>query len=194
MTPQEFKEMFWAHFPPAVRELRDLNEKAADSNSHVLPMDVQAKAVELALAGSRIDPLIMASGLNVDPFSVMVTRQAQGYTWIPAMLEEPNYDLAPGTPGGIGGGGVSARPYDPDRPTKRYIPVSLAASDWPPFDEPIAAKPSPIVEARPDWNAVWGNVAGILLGDTSPAGTVYGAWMKMITPSAFGASAYWQKQ
>lgn len=193
MNEQLFTELFWNHFPPEVRALRPL---IADVGHEVRPLeDLKAAAWELALKGFTIDPLIMQMG--IDPYPVIATRASLGYTWFPALGEERNYDLAPGTPGGLGANGVSARPYDPKNPTRRHIPCSLEASAWPPFDPPAEVQSIPTVAAAPDFTAVWcDGIRGLRPGDRSPIGTEYngleGRWRKESVPYGAFVSVFWK--
>lgn len=193
MTAQEFNDLYWNHFPKEVRMLRPLVERL--NNEQVSLDEVQEAAFKLAVAGYAVDPDVMRYGTT--PYLETRRRADQGYAWVPAFMEEKNYDLGPGIPGGIGANGVSMRPYNPKTPTKRFIPVSLDPSDWPAFDPPVVEPPAEAIPAKPDFFAVWTPTKrGALKGDTSPDGTPYegaeGKWVKVVKQTPFGPQIWWE--
>ena len=139
------------------------------------------------------------TGYNVDPFSVTVMRLMGGYEWVPALLEERNYDLVPGSPGGLGANGVIARSYDPKNPTRRYIPVSLDSEKWPPFLPSVSNEDPPLlIEPKPDFSRDFtdGRFA-VRVGDRSPIGTEWtgpeGKFRKVSVPTIAGVSVFWKE-
>ena len=191
MTPEQFKEIFWAHFPPEVRALRPMIEDA--SHDPAKQGVVAAEAVRLAIAGFTLDPHIMI-GPNIDPFTTISLRIADGYVWYPALFEEKNYDIAPNQTYGAPGW----RPYNPKTPTKRFIPCSLNAEDWPAFDPPVTNEVLPGVPAKPDFSLAQGSGRyGCLIGDRSPAGMIYegaeGKFIKRAVPTIAAVSVFWEE-
>ena len=187
---KQFEDAYWSSFPPAVRALRPM---LADLTNDKISLEaVQEKAFELAVAGYTVDPLVMRYGM--DPYFVTVSRKDQGYAWVPAFMEEKNYDAGPGVTHPAPGW----RPYDPANPTPRHIKVSLDLADWPPFDKPVAQEPTLPVIAQPNFLAVLTpSKRGALPGENSPDGTVFdgpqGKWIKKVLTGPFGNWVWWEE-
>lgn len=98
-------DRYWQMQPPEVQKLRDIQD----------PQDREAAAYSLAQQGYSIDWVIMVAGY--DPQLVMTTRQNEGYTWTPSLLQQ-NIPVCPGLsmPG--------APSYDPFHPPAGSIKVT----------------------------------------------------------------------
>jgi len=106
MTPTE---AYWAEQPPAVQALQNM------------PLDQRpAAAAALAAQGYTIDFPIMVQGQ--DPLVTMLTRETDGYTWVPSAMQA-DVQVAPG----ISCPGFSS--YDPAKPPAGSIEVSTAFAD-----------------------------------------------------------------
>lgn len=194
MTREQFNEMYWAAQPPEVRALRDMpvgTEKQIQAR--------QDAADKLAQQGFVIDNDI--HGYDRDPFMQMIEKRDHGYTWYPARLQTPNYDLPPGVvglPGNVISGGTMwpNRPYDPNKPMPGSIKVSLDPADYPPFDK-APAPPPPIPQGVP--GVITGRrTRGIIPGDNSPDGTKWTdvatgrVWVKRFYANPFGGGVQWE--
>lgn len=182
MTPDQFNDLYWAAQPPEVRALRDMPRTS--------PEDADArytKAVELATKGFVIDTQIHAEGL--EPWATMWLRLRYGYTWVPSILQVPNFDLAPGISGMPGDG------YDPHNPMPGSIAVSLEADDYPAYEQA-----PPVVVATPPAKpgpALTATIRSAVAGENSPSGTVWvdenGAkWVKVAVRVPFGWHVWWE--
>jgi len=120
-TQQTFDQAYWAHQPPAVAALQNMQGDVRTST-----------AMSLATQGNTIDVPIMVWAW--DPYLVMLMRQQYGYTWVPSALMPP-VTMAPGitVPGQAS--------YDPANPPAGAIRVSLNLADYPPYTAPVAAAP-----------------------------------------------------
>jgi hypothetical protein len=106
MTPTE---AYWAEQPPAVQALQNM------------PLDQRpSAAAALAAQGYTIDVPIMVEGQ--DPLVTMLTRETDGYTWVPSAMQA-DVQVAPG----ISCPGFSS--YDPAKPPAGSIEVSTAFAD-----------------------------------------------------------------
>jgi hypothetical protein len=99
-------DAYWAQFPKEVQALRDIPFRE----------DRIPVAWGLVSRGFTVDAEIMV--LGNDPYETMLMRQQSGYTWTPAMGQEPIHVL----PGLQYPGRAS---YDPNNPPAGSIPVSL---------------------------------------------------------------------
>jgi hypothetical protein len=104
--PTNETDAYWAQFPKEVQALRDIPSRD----------DRISAAWGLVQKGYTIDSEIMV--LGNDPYATMLMRQQNGYTWTPAMGQQP-IDLQPG----LQMAGHAA--YDPKNPPAGSIPVSL---------------------------------------------------------------------
>jgi len=98
-----FDDAYWANQPPAVQELRDIQD----------PTQKAADATELANQGYTIDVPIMVWGW--DPQITTELRQSMGYTWVPSALQQP-VEVAPGLT-------VNGASYNPNGTPVGSIPV-----------------------------------------------------------------------
>jgi hypothetical protein len=80
---QSFNDAYWAKQPPAVQQLRTINDQGQRT----------LMATQLASQGYKIDVPIMEWGW--DPSQVTSLRQSYGYTWVPSALQNP-IAVAPG--------------------------------------------------------------------------------------------------
>jgi hypothetical protein len=129
-------DIYWAHQPPAVRALRNLD-----------PQQVGIQAKQLADNNYVIDVPIMV--YQWDPVTVMGLRKVWGYSWVPS----GNQANVPVVPGLVVPGLPS---YDPTKPPAGSIKVSIDAVDYPSFDPPPPPPPPPstaLVGPR-----IWANV------------------------------------
>lgn len=184
MSREQFNKIYWAAQPPEVRALENLPRTSVE--------DAEARfseAISLAISGETIDKQIHAEGL--DPWATMWLRKRYGYTWVPSILQVPNFDLAPGTTGMPGKG------YDPKNPMPGSITVSLEEADYPAWEQ-IPHPPAVIPEARPGEQLTL-DIRAARAGETSPAGTVWidekgQKWVKMTVQVPFGWHIWWQRQ
>lgn len=182
LTREDFNAIYWAAQPPEVRALKTMpvgNEQQIHAR--------YSAAFDLAKRGFVIDKEIHT--YDRDPFTTMVAMRDQGYTWYPALLQNPNYDLAPGVVNGMPGNVISGgsvwpnRPYNPNAPMPGSIKVSIDPEDYPPFD--AAPEPPPPVSQGVPGAFMGHNLRGLIPGDNSPAGTVWTdevgkAWVKRV--------------
>lgn len=181
MTPEEFNAVYWASKSPAVAQLNSLKPFSTERT---------AKAVELAQTGEKVDMDIDAYGMS--PWHTMKLRSQYGYTWVPAINQEP-IPVAPGLffPG--------LPLYDPTSSPAGSVKVSVDPADYPQVAPPLPPQP-PVsgVPAEPNWVLAVNGWAPVLPLDTSPNGFVYngvnGKWLKVVINTPWGASAYWLQQ
>ncbi len=162
----QFNNIYWAHQNHDVQTLRSITDPGLRFN----------RAVELATKGNVIDTQIHAE--NLDPFTEMVDRVADGYTWVPNILQVP----IPEAPGVNNAGGT---PYDPNNPPPGSVRVSIEIGDagktswgdYPPFDPAPPQAPPPgsssLVGVLLGGRAIDGRPLWIALGIAGPDGTVY---------------------
>jgi len=190
-----FNAAYWASQPPAIRELDSMERFSAERD---------AAAITLAAAGAIIDREIMA--LGNDPYSVMRTRAAYGYTWVPSMfLFQHVISLAPGIPMPPGAELYGFRVYDPELHPPGSIYVSADPSDYPAWAEDV--EPDPTVEApliQPvgaQISAMWYQCLpdSVAFGrDDEWTGTstmgVSGTWrLLLLAAGGFGSHRVWEK-
>jgi hypothetical protein len=137
-TEATFDPIYWAHQPSPVAALAQLAvDVGAPSSS-----GRTATAIQLATAGYQIDVPIDINGW--DAFLTMQMRQQFGYTWVPALLQQP-VCAAPG----LAYPGCPA--YNPNSPPAGSITVSLnigdagktSWGDYPPFNPPAPVVTAP---------------------------------------------------
>lgn len=117
MTPAD---AYWAEQPAAVQALR------------YMPTDERTTyAEQLASEGYTIDVPIMVDGL--DPLATMITREIDGYTWVPSGLQA-NIPAGPG----IDMPGVPA--YNPNDPPAGSILVSTAFALGTNMQDPVVSQ------------------------------------------------------
>ena len=182
MNREKFNDLYWLAQPPEVRALAAMPRTSTK--------DAEARfveAVRLATQGHAIDKQIHAEGL--EPWATMWLRLRYGYTWVPSILQVPNFDLAPGITGMPGAG------YDPQNPMPGSITVSLKPADYPAYEEvPQPVVPEPVAVAGP---LLTPTIRAAVAGDDSPAGTVWvdenGAkWAKVTVRVPFGWHVWWE--
>ncbi len=144
-----FDQAYWASQPPEVQAIESMASP-------------EATALSLAAKGFVIDVPIMI--WKWDPWKVMRLRQQYGYTWVPSALQPPIQE-APG----INEPGLT--PYDPNNPPAGSIKVSTNLADYPPFNPPAPAPPSP---QTTDYvgSLDFGNTYFALPGDPTPDGVI----------------------
>lgn len=194
MTREEFNEMYWLAQHPEVRALKPMpvsTEKEISARYEA--------AEKLAKQGFVID--VEIHSYDRDPFLQMIRMRDYGYTWYPALLQTPTFELPPGIaglPGNVISGGSMwpNRPYNPNAPMPGSIKVSLDPADYPPFDE-APAPPPPVPQGVP--GVITGRkTRGIIVGDNSPAGTKWtdmatgSVWVKRFYANPFGGSVQWE--
>jgi hypothetical protein len=179
---EQFNVAYWESKPPEVKTLKPME--------HITIERVDA-AQALATKGFIIDAMIDAYGLS--PWDVMKTREVNGYTWYPSLLQPPVI-IAPG----IIAPGMPV--YDPDNPPAGSIKVSTKLEDYPPFNPPIVPEVPVVAQGVPWFERVLGyGKCAVMPGDLTPSGTVYtdaaGAkWTKILIYGPFGAWAWWEKK
>lgn len=124
-TQQIFNAAYKASLKPSVAALFDL--QAGD------PVRGEM-ALQLAQSGEIIDGPIMV--WNWDPYTTMLVRQTDGYTWVPSYLQPPVM-VAPGLtyPG--------LPSYDPNDPPVGSIKVSTNPADFKPYGG--STPPAPVL-------------------------------------------------
>lgn len=175
----QFDKAYWLSQPPEVRVLDQLAPKPLEADERL------TRGTALAKQGFKIDVPIMIWGW--DPYKVMKLRLEYGYTWVPNALQPP-VGAAPG----LRGPGITA--YDPNNPPGGAIKVSVNIADYPPFDPPPPAVPTP----DPVGPQSVGNVYYSLPSDVGfPDGYKYtdtrGTFIKHVLVSPFGQSHFWEK-
>ena len=102
-TSESFDDAYWASQPPAVQQLRSIQD----------PNERTEVATQLANQGYSIDVPIMVWGW--DPQLTTNLRESMGYTWVPSALQNP-VAVAPGLT-------VAGKSYDPNNPPAGSIMV-----------------------------------------------------------------------
>jgi len=102
-TAASFDDAYWAQQPPAVQQLRDIQN----------PTERAQVAEQLAEQGYSIDVPIMVWGW--DPATTTAAREAMGYTWVPSALQQP-VEVAPGL-------SFAGTAYNPENPPPGSITV-----------------------------------------------------------------------
>jgi len=180
-----FNPAYWAAQPPEVRQLRDM----ADNNSRA------AASQALADRGFVIDKAIMV--WLWDPYEVMLTRWAYGYTWAPNInqgnVSVPGITL------------IGQTPYDPNNPPAGSIPVhdpnSFDLAAWlPPYAPPPPPPPPPpvkYVDQSKPWPDQGPNAFFATFEGQKPAGPIEEdgkTWTKIVVPNMFSAWYGWKHE
>jgi len=177
-TQLAFDKAYWAAQPPAVRALPSIDD----------PDQRISRGADLASKGYTIDVPIMVWGW--DPYLVMKLRSGFGYTWVPSALQ-PAVTIAPGlsAPGAV--------PYDPAHPPAGAIKVSVNIADYPPFDPPVPAQPTPAATNDPvgvqSVGVLYLSVPGETYADGAKFSDARGTFLKHIVMTPFGPANYWEK-
>lgn len=177
-TQQLFNGAYWQSQAPAVQALQALSGTARET-----------QAASLAAAGYLIDVEIMAWGW--DAWTAMLMRQKLNEPWVPGALSGQESDYAlPGYPPEPG-----QLPWPATMPAG-WVPVSTSPGSYPPFTPPAAPVTTPAI-TDPVGGQSLGNIYLTVSGDNSPAGTRFtdsrGTFVKQVTATPFGSSAYWLK-
>lgn len=178
--PEDFNKAYWLSKPPAVRVLAAM-EPYTNARTQ--------EALKLALPPNSLSVDMEIDAFGAQPWYSMKNRIMYGYTWVPSMLQPP-IPVAPGLE-------FPGQPvYNPNNPPAGSIRVSANIDDYKPFDPPPPPPPAVVsVTAEPNWTLQSGGWAPAKAFDKSPDGTVYdgpkGKWVKVVTATPFGSSAYW---
>jgi hypothetical protein len=174
MNREQWTEMWWLAQPPQVRELRSMPADEART----------AKALSLAQTGFTI--LIPVCVYGWDAHNAMECYQANGFKWVPALLQNLTVAQFPLNPWELS--------QDTPMP-KGSIKVSLAEADYPPFDPPSVPAPAP--SFVPVGINLYGNVYASVTGDTyadgSPWADQRGKFEKHSCPFFGIHRAWWEK-
>lgn len=141
-----FIRAYWLSQPSVLRTaFSSPNPSPTDQNARSL------KAAALASQGYVIDAPIMVFGW--DACQAMYYRKAFGLTWVPSALQPA----------------VDVQTYNPAKPPAGSIKVSTDAKDYPPFDPPAPAAPTPAITSYVG-PQIGGCIYGSVTGDPSADG------------------------